>query len=101
MLLNRDFKRLGDIAGGTVVVYRDRPCVTLRYRWHPIALHLAPCHCPNNARYFDFATRAGTLPSSVRGTCSLCAALDRWTAGRERVARLMSIANYLIGRKPQ
>lgn len=30
MMLHRDFKRLGDIAAGTIVVYRDRPPVAAR-----------------------------------------------------------------------
>ena len=30
MLLNREFKRLGDLAAGTLVVYRDRPVERLR-----------------------------------------------------------------------
>ena len=64
MLLNRDFKRLGDIAAGTVVVIATRPYVTLRYRWHR--------QCPTSPLVTARTTRCSislrgpaTLPSSV------------------------------------
>ena len=61
MLLNRDFKRLGDLAAGTIVVYRDRPPAraeipAARAIAPPVALNLA-----ERRAVLDFAERYATL----------------------------------------
>jgi hypothetical protein len=67
----------------------------------PPVPHLAPCHCPNNA-LLDFATRAGNLTvERAEELASLAPHLTGGQQGAEALARLMSIANYLIGRKAQ
>ena len=61
MLLNRDFKRLGDLAAGTVVVYRDRPGVRAPI---PAARPVRPAFILNLAEkraILDFAERFATL----------------------------------------
>ena len=100
MLLNRDFKRLGDIAGGTVVVYRD-PAV--RHSAIPMAPPLPPAgplSLPEQRALLDFATRAGNLTvERAEELASLAPHLTGGQQGAKALARLMSIANYLIGRK--
>ncbi len=61
MLLNRDFKRLGDLAAGTIVVYRDKPPVRGAI---PAVRPLAPLVALNLAErraVLDFAERHATL----------------------------------------
>ena len=61
MLLNRDFKRLGDLAAGTIVVYRDKPPVRGAI---PAVRPLAPLVTLNLAErraVLDFAERHATL----------------------------------------
>jgi uncharacterized RDD family membrane protein YckC len=100
MLLNRDFKRLGDIAGGTVVVYRDP---AMRHAAVPIAPPLpppGPLSLAEQRALLDFATRAGNLtPERAEELASLAPHLTGGQQGARALARLMSIANYLIGRK--
>jgi uncharacterized RDD family membrane protein YckC len=61
MLLNRDFKRLGDLAAGTIVVYRDKPAVRAAL---PAARPVAPAVALTLAEkraVLDFAERYATL----------------------------------------
>ncbi len=61
ILLNRDFKRLGDLAAGTIVVYRDRPAVRAAL---PAARAVAPAVLLTLAEkraVLDFAERYATL----------------------------------------
>jgi len=100
MLISRDFKRLGDIAAGTVVVYRE-----------PAAQHAAVPHAPpvppplalplaEQRTILDLATRSGSL--TAERAEELAALVPHLTAGRRDAAalqRLIAIANYLIGRR--
>lgn len=100
MLLNRDFKRLGDIAAGTVVVYRSpshRPTTI------PAA---APMPAPRalslveQRAILDFAERCVTLtPARAQEIATLAASITGAAPGHE-TERLLQVANHLSGRKP-
>ena len=101
MLANRDFKRLGDLAAGTVVVYRS--AATEPARKIPEAAPLAPPVSldPEEQRaVLELAERSSgltrerfeelaTLPTPLVGN------LD----GERAAARIVGMANYLAGRQ--
>jgi len=100
MLLSRDFKRLGDIAAGTVVVYREAATQ------HAAVPHAPPVPPPlalplaEQRAILDLATRSGGL--TAERAEELAALVPHLTAGRQDAAalqRLIAIANHLIGRR--
>jgi len=100
MVLSRDFQRLGDIAAGTVVVYRE---TAFQHGAIPTAVPMQPA-MPLTAieqrTVLDLAARSQVLtPERAQELASLA---PRLTGGREDAAalgRVLSIANYLIGRR--
>jgi uncharacterized RDD family membrane protein YckC len=98
MLLNRDFKRLGDLAAGTVVVYlAEKPAPRVFPETAPVAPPF-PLSLEEQRAVLEFAERAasltrerleelGELPSPLVGT------LD----GGRAAARLIGMANYIAG----
>jgi uncharacterized RDD family membrane protein YckC len=100
MLLTRDFKRLGDLAAGTVVVYRE-----------PAAKHAVIPHVPpvrpalalslaEQRTVLDLATRAASLtPERAQELAGLAPQLIGGLQGQAALERLLGIANHLIGRK--
>ncbi|MGD2081802.1 MAG: RDD family protein [Chromatiales bacterium] len=97
MLSNRDFKRLGDLAGGTVVVYTDRS----RFRGViPKALPLTPpvaLTAEEQQAVISFAERAGSLsPERARELASLAEPLGG-ASGAPTPERLVRMANWLAG----
>ncbi len=100
MLLSRDFKRLGDIAAGTVVVYREAAVQ------HAAVPHAPPVPPPlalplsEQRAILDLATRSSSL--TAERAEELAALVPHLTSGRRNAAaleRLIAIANYLIGRR--
>jgi uncharacterized RDD family membrane protein YckC len=99
MLLSRDFKRLGDLAAGTIVVYGDaRP----RMPQIPAADARAPDRpltVAEQRTVLDFAER---VQSFTQDRASELAELPTPLLGGSRghfaTQRLLQIANYLVGR---
>jgi hypothetical protein len=99
MLINRDFKRLGDLAAGTVVVYRDRPR-------RAVALAAVVPHAPAVAlsleerrAVLDFAERHASL--TPERADELAAHAVPLTAGAASPAlRLLAIAAHQRGQVP-
>jgi uncharacterized RDD family membrane protein YckC len=99
MLLNREFKRLGDIAAGTIVVYRAR-------REKGLSIPAAPAVRPRRAlslreqrAILDFAERCATLtPERAREIAELAVPISDAPPGRE-TERLLGLANFLSGRR--
>ena len=100
MLVNRDFKRLGDLAAGTVVVYREGRS---RARSIPAAAPLAP---PPRSRSASSA-RCSTSPSArrrltperVEELAELPRPSDRRRARGDRATeRMLGMANHLGAR---
>lgn len=98
MLASRDFKRLGDHAAGTVVVYRDRPGVRGPI---PAAPPLAPAVALNldeRRAILDFAERYATLSEErADEVASHAVPLVRARAAPAQV--LLGIANHQRGSK--
>jgi uncharacterized RDD family membrane protein YckC len=101
MLLNADFKRLGDIAAGTVVVYREPAArhaavPDSQPMPPPLALTLA-----ERRTVLDFATRTASLsPERAQELALLVPQVTGTQDGALAVKRLHAIASFLIGRQP-
>lgn len=105
MLVDRDFRRLGDLAAGTVVVHRDSvaggsrvpPAPPLR---PPVSLAL-----DEQRAVIEFAERLGSWPEArAAELAGLLAPLTNAAATSEAadtsgVARLVGMANWLLGRR--
>jgi uncharacterized RDD family membrane protein YckC len=100
MLLNRDFKRIGDIAAGTVVVYRDR---AVRHSGLPDASPAPPpipLTLSEQRTVVDFAIRSAALNQERAEELALLAPqLTGAQSGPLALQRLVGIANFLIGRR--
>lgn len=99
MVMNRDFKRLGDLAANTLVVYREQ-------KLEPLAIPQAEPQPPGFAlsiieqrAILDFAARSTGL---TKERAEELAEIPRSLTGSSHgnaAARLIGIANYLVGRK--
>lgn len=100
VMVNRDFKRLGDLVAGTLVVYREVPHKVIAIApaapvSPPVALTLA-----ESRAILDFAGRAPTLtPQRAEELAEIPAALVGKAHGAAAHNRLLQIANYLLGRR--
>jgi uncharacterized RDD family membrane protein YckC len=101
MLLNRDFKRLGDLAAGTVVVYQAEK--TDPARAIPLAsaiLPPVPLSLEEQRAVLELAERSASL---TRERFEELAELPKPLVGRlereQAAARLIGMANYLAGRQ--
>ena len=101
MLLNRDFKRLGDLAAGTVVVYLSTEKEAQRKI--PEAPPLAPpvpLDLDEQRAVLDLAERAaGLTKERVEELATLPTPLVGSLDGERAAARLLGMANYLAGRQ--
>jgi uncharacterized RDD family membrane protein YckC len=100
MLLNRDFKRLGDIAAGTVVVYREP---AMRHAAVPDAAPeppAVPLTLSEQRTVLDLATRVSSLtPERAEELALLAPQVTAAHDGPSALARMLGIANFLIGRR--
>ena len=101
MLLNRDFKRLGDLAAGTVVVYqpeKPEPKKAL-----PEAAPVAPpvaLKLDEQRAVLDLAERSASLTEErLQELAELPTPLVGALQGSRAATRLLGIANYLAGAK--
>ncbi len=99
MLLNRDFKRLGDLAAGTIVVYQEP---ALRNLAIPDAPALAPplgLNLAEQRALITYAERSQRL-TEVRSE-ELADLLTSLTGvhGRVGMQRLYQMANWLVGKR--
>lgn len=98
MGMNRDFKRLGDLAAGTVVVYTDNLSETTRLpKAEPLPAPL-PLTPEEQDAIVNFAARAESFSAERRG--ELASLLQPLTgqSGDAAVNHLYRIANALLGR---
>ena len=100
MLVSRDFKRLGDFAAGTVVVHDEH---ARRSAAIPRAAPLAPTvplSLAEQRAVLDFAERSTALTEArAEELAELATPLVGRARGSDARARLLQIANYLLGRK--
>ena len=99
MLVNRDFKRLGDLAAGTVVVYRES---AHRAAQIPPAAPLAPpapLSLGEQRTLLDLAERSPVLsPARVEELAELARPLVGGTRD-DPAERVLRVANHLVGRR--
>jgi uncharacterized RDD family membrane protein YckC len=100
MLANRDFKRLGDLAAGTVVVYQPEKAATAKNI--PAAPAIAPpvaLELEEQRAVLDLAERSATLtPERLEELAELPTPLVGTLDGERASRRLLGIANHLAGR---
>jgi hypothetical protein len=98
MLVNRDFKRLGDLAAGTVVVYREG---AHRAALIPPAAPLAPpapLSLGEQRTLLDLAERSPVLsPARVEELAELARPLIGESRG-DPAEHVLRVANHLVGR---
>ena len=99
MLINRDFKRLGDIAAGTVVVYRPSAHTPIRIPPAAAVPAQRPLELSEQRTILDFAERCPALtPERAREIAELAVPVSGAAPGHE-TERLLEIANFLSGRR--
>lgn len=102
MLWRSDFKRLGDLAAGTLVVYATPPALTPTASALPAADPQPPARPllpAEQAAVLTFAARARRLtPERADELASLAEAVAGPTTGRP-AARLFAVAQWLYGRR--
>ncbi len=100
MIMNRDFKRLGDLAAGTIVVYREgQPRGFQVPDGAPLAPGV-PLTLPEQRAILDFAERAeGLTAERAEELAAIPRGLVGGASGPAAAARLVRIANFLVGRK--
>ena len=100
MTLSREFQRLGDIAAGTVVAYRD---TAFQQAAIPQAVPLpppGPLTAEEQRAVLDLAARSRSLTDErSEELASIAPALTGGLQGRQALERLLSNANFLIGRR--
>ena len=100
MVMNRDFKRLGDFAANTLVVYREEKLETLAI---PEAEPQGPGFALSIAEQraiIDFAARStGLTPERSEELAQIPRSLIDGAPRGDATARLVGIANHLLGRR--
>ena len=100
MIANRDFKRLGDLAANTLVVYRDEKPTAASI---PEASPIAPSSALSLAEQrtlLDFSERANRLTAErAAELAEIVAPLAGNHSGVEAVQQIVGIANHLVGRR--
>ena len=99
MLLSRDFKRLGDLAAGTVVVYQDR---ALRNLGIPAVPAFAPpldLSLAEQRALITFAERSQRLTEDRSEELADLLTPLTGVQGRPGIQRLYQMANWLVGKR--
>jgi uncharacterized RDD family membrane protein YckC len=100
MVSNRDFKRLGDLAANTLVVYREEKPRALKI---PEATPFAPpfpLSAGEQRTVLDFAERSARLtPERSAELAEIAASLTAGRTGEAATGRLVALANHLMGRR--
>ena len=97
MLCNRDFQRLGDLAAGTVVMYRDPVATTPPPSSGPALPPPLPLSVAEQRLLIDYAERGAVLnPARQAELAELLADLTG-TSGTTGVERLRAHARWLLG----
>ncbi len=104
MLANRDFKRLGDLAAATVVVYEPEKRAARRIAEAPPVAPPIALALDEQRALLDLAERSGSLtPERLEELAELPVPLvgprEGLRDGRSAAARLLGIANYIAGRQ--
>ena len=98
MLCNRDFKRLGDLAAGTVVVYlAEKPALRVFPEAQPVPPPFS-LTLEEQRAVLELAERASTLTRErLEELAGLPSPLVGTLDGTRAAARLIGMANYIAG----
>ena len=100
MIANRDFKRLGDLAADTLVVYRERKPAAASI---PVSAPVAPpaaLSLSEQRTLLEFSGRSARItPERAAELAEIVMPLTGQNTGEAAVQRLIGIANHLIGRR--
>jgi uncharacterized RDD family membrane protein YckC len=103
MLVDHDFRRLGDLAAGTVVVHRDAELAGYRVPTGPPLRPPAALDLDEQRSILDFAERLGTWSEArsaeLAGLAWPLTGIPPGEGGVEGVRRLLGFANWLLGRR--
>ncbi|MDG4597141.1 MAG: RDD family protein [Candidatus Contendobacter sp.] len=98
LLISRDFQRLGDLAAGTLVIYRDPPVKTLALPPGPALPPPLPLSAAEQQWLIDFAERGSALnPERQEELAALLADCTSGLRGVAAVERLRAHARWLVG----
>jgi uncharacterized RDD family membrane protein YckC len=100
MLINRDYKRLGDLAANTLVIYRDAPRRTGSIAPAPPLAPGVALSLVEQRAVLDYAERISSItPERAEELAEIATRLVGNAHGALARERLLQIANYLVGRK--
>lgn len=100
ILLHGEFRRLGDIVAGTLVVYREKPQALPDLAEQEPLAPAEPLDRATQRALVAFAERAASLtPARCEELASLVPHLAAGDSGPQGSARLLALANHLIGRR--
>ncbi len=97
MLGNRDFQRLGDLAAGTVVIYRDPPETAPQLPPGPASPPPFPLSPAEQQLLIDYAERSATLNPDRQAELAELLAGHTGLYGMVGVERLRAYARWLAG----
>ncbi len=99
MLADRDFRRLGDLAAGTVVARRPETSAVFRVPDVPPVRPPLPLQLEEQRALLEYAERLGTW--SRERACELAALVEPLTGAADAagVARLVGMASWVLGAK--
>jgi uncharacterized RDD family membrane protein YckC len=100
MLANRDFKRLGDLAAGTVVVYAPGRAPLRALPEAPPQAPPVPLSLEEQRVVLELAERSASLTAErLEELAGLAAPITGRRDGAAAVARLLGMASHLAGRR--
>lgn len=100
MLCHREFRRLGDIVAGTLVIYREKQQALPALADEAPIVPAAPLDRATQRALVAFAERAESLtPARQEELAELVPFLAQANAGPQGAQRLLGLANHLVGRR--
>ncbi len=99
MLLSPDFKRLGDLAAGTLVVYRENAAADREVPFAPPMPPPVALDLREQRAVIDFGARLDTWSEARRAELAEIVEPLAGARGEAGVKRLLGIANWLLGRR--
>ncbi len=100
MLLSPNFQRLGDLAAGTLVVYRDDDATTRQVAVAPPLPPPVALDLREQRAVIDFGLRLKTWNRDRQAELAAIVEPLVGARGQAGVTRLLGIANWLLGRRP-
>ncbi|MEM9554837.1 MAG: RDD family protein [Acidobacteriota bacterium] len=99
MILSRDFQRLGDLAAGTLVIHREVEPPGAHVPEAPPVVPPVALDPAEQRAVVDFAERQGEWNEARAAELAEASGPLAGARGTEAVARLVGMANWLIGRQ--